>query len=184
MNEVSSGTHRVRMGSWFAYASGVIAALGVVFFIARFALPRPSPLGGLNDVASLLQYLLAIPIALSLEELLRPRHRVWARATTIIGISGMLAIVALQFLLLARVLTFEQQGVPVSIAVLVVGVWLVGTGYLLRSASTFRHSLTIGLLAVQYFAYPIWAFWMGRRLARAALLTEQGGKILEQRSDS
>jgi hypothetical protein len=81
-------------------------------------------------------------------------------------------------------LTFEQQGAPVSIAVLVVGVWLVVTGYLLRSASTFRHSLAISLLAVPYLAYPIWAFWMGRRLARAALLIEQGGKIFEQGSHS
>lgn len=86
MNEHSSDTHRLRMSSWFAYASGVIAALGVVFFVGRFALPRPNPLGWLNDVSSLLQYLLAIPIALSLNELIRPRHRVWAGATTFTGI--------------------------------------------------------------------------------------------------
>ena len=168
----------IRMGSWFAYATGVIATFGVVCFVARFGPWKGTiPFGVLNDVSSLLQYLLTISIAWSLFQLIRTRHQALAGATTIIGIAGMLSVVTLQALLLARVLTFEQQGLPVSIAILVVGVWLIGTGYLLRSASAFRHSLAISLLAVPYFAYPIWAFWLGRRLRRTALLIESGGTV-------
>jgi hypothetical protein len=52
----------------------------------------------------------------------------------------------------------------VSIAILVVGLWLVITGYLGRSTGRLPHSLRMSLLAVPYFGYPIWALWLGRRL--------------------
>lgn len=51
-----------------------------------------------------------------------------------------------------------------SIAILVVGVWLLITGYLARSVGGFPNSIWVSLLAVPYFLYPIWAFWLGRRL--------------------
>jgi hypothetical protein len=157
------------MGGWSARASAWIAAVGVICFVARFLpLKGVIPFGWLNDVSSLLQYLLAIPVALALHGILRPRHPGLAGAATVIGISGMLAVAVLQFLLLAQVLTFDQQGGPVSIAILVVGVWLVATGYLLRSAAAFRRSLLFSLLAVPYFGYPVWAFWLSRRLFACA----------------
>ena len=78
----------------------------------------------------------------------------------------MVAVVLLQFLLVARVLTFAQQVVPVSIAVLVVGVWLVATGYLGRATGLLPRALLMSLPAVPYFGYPIWALWLGRTLRR------------------
>jgi hypothetical protein len=123
------------MGGWSARASAWIATFGVICFVARFGPWKGViPFGWLNDVSSLLQYLLAIPVALALHE----------------------------------ILTFDQQGGPVSIAILVVGVWLVATGYLLRSAATFRRSLLFSLLAIPYFGYPVWAFWLSRRLLACA----------------
>jgi hypothetical protein len=38
------------------------------------------------------------------------------------------------------------------------------TGYLGSSSGTLPHGLRMGLLAVTYVGYPIWAFWLGRRL--------------------
>lgn len=166
----------IRIGGWCAYASGWIATVGVVCFVARFG-PWKGPFGWINDVSSLLQYLLAIPIALSLYEILRSRHRALAALTTVVGVGGMLATVTLQFALLAGVLTFAEQGGPVSIAILVIGVWLIATGYLLRRLGSFRRSLVMSLLAVPYFGYPIWAFWIGRRLRTTALAIERGGTV-------
>jgi hypothetical protein len=87
----------------------------------------------------------------------------------------MLAVVALQFLLVVRALTFAQQVVPVSTAVLVVGVWLVATGYLGRSTGLLPRGLLMSLPAVPYFGYPIWALWLGRTL-QARLAPDASGR--------
>jgi hypothetical protein len=85
----------------------------------------------------------------------------------IVGIGGMLSVVLFQLLLLAGALTFAQQVVPVTIAILL-GAWVVTTGYLARSDARLPYSVGMSLLAVPYFGYPIWAFWLGRHLIRLA----------------
>ncbi len=120
--------------------------------------------GWLNDVFVLIQYALALPIAVVLHRLLRRHNPSLSLAAMVVGIGGMLAIVVLQFLLVVDALTFAQQVVPVTIAILVVGLWLVITGYLARSTGRLPHSLRMSLVAVPYFGYPIWAFWLGRHL--------------------
>jgi hypothetical protein len=63
------------------------------------------------------------------------------------------------------------------IALLVVGVWLVITGYL-RRASGIPHSMLISVLAALHVGYPIWAFWLGRSLLSDKLpLAEQSPSI-------
>jgi hypothetical protein len=52
----------------------------------------------------------------------------------------------------------------------VVGLWLVITGYLARSTGKLPHSLRMSIIAVPYFGYPLWAFWLGRHLLQ---LTEE-----------
>ena len=93
------------------------------------------------------------------------RHRpALSLAALVVGMAGMVAVVVLQLLLVTRVLTFVQQVVPVTISILVVGVWLVATGYLGRATSLLPRGLLMSLLAVPYFGYPIWAFRLGRSL--------------------
>lgn len=75
----------------------------------------------------------------------------------LIGIAGILAIAVLQWLLVSGVLTFEEQVGFVMIALLVVGIWLVITGYLGRSTGNIRRSLLMSVLAAFYLGYPIWA---------------------------
>lgn len=65
--------------------------------------------GLLNDICVALQYLLAIPIALALHQVLRVYQPGLMRAATIIGIASMLVVVGLQLLLIFQVLPFEQQ---------------------------------------------------------------------------
>ena len=166
-SETSAGT--VRLGGRAAYASGAIGTIGLAFFVAMyvsFALDSSAvgAFGWLNDVLVMVQYLVAVPIAVALHALHGARNPALSRFAMVVGISGMFATAALQFLLVIGALTFAQQVVPVSVALLVVGAWLVITGYLGRSTGTLPHGVRMSLLAVLYVGYPIWAFWLGRRL--------------------
>ncbi len=153
----------LQLGRWAALASGTVAAVGLVLWFARFAFPG-GIVGWLNDVLVMIQYALAPPIAAALHTLFRPLRPRLSLFALVIGIAGMLAVVVLQFLLVAGVLSFAQQVVPVSIAILVVGVWLVLTGYAGRATGLLPRGLLLGALAVPYFGYPIWALWLGRTL--------------------
>jgi hypothetical protein len=114
----------------------------------------------------MIQYALTVPIALALHALFRRYNANLSLLALVVGVAGMLAVVVLQFLLLVRALSFAQQVVPVTIAILVVGAWLAMTGYLGRSTGLLRNSLRMSLLAVPYFGYPIWAWWLARSLFR------------------
>lgn len=170
MRDVSETSARtVRLGGWTAYASGTIAAIGLAFLVAMFvsfavASSAARAFGWLNDVLGMVQYLVAVPIAVVLHRLLGARNPALSRVAMAVGISGMLATAALQFLLVIGVLTFSQEVLPVSVALLVVGVWLVITGYLGRSTGTLPLGVRMSLFAALYVGYPIWAFWLGRRL--------------------
>jgi hypothetical protein len=122
------------------------------------------PIGWFNDLLVMIQYALALPIAIVLHAVFSRYSPGLSWLALIVGVAGMLGVVVLQALLLVRALSFEQQVVPVSIAILVVGAWLVITGYLGRSTGLFRHSLRMSLVAVPYFGYPIWAWWLARSL--------------------
>ncbi len=152
---------------------GVISAIGVVLLIAMFILfasPQKelgSRVGMLNDICVALQYLLTIPVALVLYQLLREYNPVLMRTITITGIASMLVVTALQLLLIFKVLTFEKQVLWVSLAMILgVGSWLVVTGLTARSTGRLPNSLLISSLAVPYIGYPVWAFWLGRHLLK------------------
>ena len=153
-----------------AYASGIIGAVSVTFFVlfvGAYMLtgrPAPWPIGWINDVTSMLMYLVALPIPVALYDLLKGRALGLNRAALALGIAGMVAVVALQYLLLTHVLTFAQQGGPVTVAILVVGIWLLITGHLGQSSGILPRAMLFSALAVPYFGYPVWAFWLGRRL--------------------
>jgi hypothetical protein len=155
--------------------SGTIAAVGVVllilFYVVFFATPFKEigqTFGLLNDVCVAVQYLLTIPLALSLRRILHQYAPALVDVATIVGLVSMVIVVALQLALVLRVLTFAQQVVWVSLAMIVgVGFWLVITGLVARSTPRFPNSLRMSLFAVPYLGYPIWAFWLGKHLQRS-----------------
>ena len=154
-----------------AILSGIISAIGVVFLIAMFVFfktPRQElalTFGMLNDICVALQYLLTIPIALALYQILLPSNPNLIRAATIVGIGSMLLTLGLQLLLIFKVLTFEQQVLWVSLAMILgVGSWLVATRLLARSTGRLPNSLLMSSVAVPYIGYPVWAFWIGLQL--------------------
>jgi len=161
----------IRAAGGFAIVSGIISAVGVVFLITMFILFATShqaqgeTIGLFNDICVALQYLLTIPITLALYRILSPHNPSLMRIATLLGIASMLVVIALQLALVFGVLTFQQQALWVSLAMLVgVGTWLVITGLVTRSAGVFPNSVIMSSIAVPYFGYPVWAFWLGRHL--------------------
>jgi hypothetical protein len=156
------------------YASGVVAAIGLVFLIAMFvsfAVRAMSPglvFGWINDVLVMVSYLLVIPSVIAVGALLRPTAPVASWLATMIGLGGVVAVVVLQSMLVLGALTFEEQIGPVSLALLVFALWFVMVGYLGSSSGVLPHGVRMGLLAAMYVGYPFWAFWLGRHLLRLA----------------
>lgn len=154
-----------------ALISAVISAIGVVLFFMMYALfvaqnmAMAFGVGWVNDLCVAIQYALTIPIALALHRILAPHNPAYMRFATPFGIVAMVAVVLLQLTLVFDVLTFEQEVLPVSLAMIVgVGTWLVITGLVARATDRLPHSLALSLAAIPYFGYPVWAFWIGRHL--------------------
>ena len=174
MSDIPMATRSVsgiQIAGVIAIVSGILSAIGVVFLIAMFVLFATHQLalgnrvGMLNDICVALQYLLTIPLALALYRILSAYNPRLIRITTILGIVSMLIVTGLQLLLIFKVLTFEQQVLWLSLAMILgVGFWLVVTGIVARSTNRLPNSLLMSILAVPYFGYPIWAFWLGRNL--------------------
>ena len=165
------------VAGWCAYASGVISFIGIVFLILMFIgfstnNLRLQRFGTLNDICIIIQYLLALPITVTLHQHLKAHAPVLSRVAMLVGIAGILAVAVLQWLLVSGVLTFEEQVGFVMIALLVVGIWLVITGYLGRSTGNIPRSLLMSVLAASYIGYPIWAIWLGRLLLSGKLTQE------------
>jgi len=161
----------IHIAGSIAVLSGIISAIGVVLIIAMFVLfatPYKEPglkVGLLNDICVALQYLLTIPIALALHQVLRVYQPALIRAATIIGIGSMLLVFGLQLLLIFKIITFERQVVWVSLTMILgVGSWLVITGMVARSTGRMPNSVLMSVLAVPYIGYPVWAFWLGNLL--------------------
>lgn len=158
-----------------ALASGIIAAVGVVFLIFFYVLSFATPLkdvgavfGGLNDAVIVIQYLLTIPIALSLRRILRPHASTRIEVATFVGIASMLVVIVLQTAGVLGILTSRQTMVWVALAMIVgVGFWLVTTALVARVTGRFPNSVRMSLLAVPYLGYPIWAVWLGKHLLRS-----------------
>ena len=167
-------TSVLRLGGSAAYANGVVSAIGLVFLIAMyasFAVGATSPglvFGWINDVSAVVAAVLMLPLVVAVHVLLRPHAPLLSGLAMLIGIGANVAIMVLQSLLVVEALTFEEEIGPVLVAFLVLVVWLVMTGYLGSRSGALPHGLRMGLLAVTYVGYPIWAFWLGRHLLRLA----------------
>ena len=161
----------VRFAGWCAYASGIVSVFGIVFLVAFFTLG--GLFGTLNDIAVIVQYALMLPIALVLQQLLRPYGAGLSMVGMLIGIVGMLAVIILQFLLVIDVLPFSQQIIMVVPAFLVVLAWFVINTYLGRSSNLVPNSMLLAVLAGLYIGYPFWGYALGRRLLSSRWDSEQ-----------
>jgi len=125
--------------------------------------------GWINDVAVLAQYLLAVPGVLAVGAALRAGSPLVARLGTWLALAGIAAIVVLQALLVAGVLTFAQEIGPASLGFLVLGAWMVAAAIVGRRMGTGPTGPGTALLAAFYMGYPLWAFRVSRWMATTAI---------------
>jgi len=170
----------LRLAGWLTYASGVLGAIGLAFLFAMaaaFAMEARSAamvFGQANDVLVLASYLLTAPAVLALAPLLRPRFPILYPVLAVIALLSIAGIVVLQGLLVIGVLSFEQEMTPVSIVYIGLAIWFVLGGYLARIAGVLPDGLRWGILGASYVGYPVWAFWMSRRLLQRSRQTVPG----------
>lgn len=157
------------VAGWCAYASAVVSIVGIVFWVIMYigfftSNKQLQNFGPLNDICVIIQYFLALASTLALYHLLKAHVPVLSRAAMWIGIVGIFVIVILKFLVVAGVMTFEDEIGPAFIGLLLVGAWQVITGYLGRATGKLPHGLLMSVLALTYLGFPIWAVWLGRLL--------------------
>jgi hypothetical protein len=159
---------------WTARLSAITGAAGVVFLVSMFlafgagATSTGQALGRINDVLVLVAYPLVLPSLRALRSASRSIAPREADLATLIGVVAVIAITVLQGLLVADVLTFEQQGGPVSLAFLAFGVSLVMLGDAGRRAGVFPDGRRMGLIGATYFGYPLWAWRVSQPLVAGA----------------
>jgi hypothetical protein len=154
--------------------SAVVAIVAIVFLVAMFASFSAGAqadgerYGLVNDVLVIVQFALMAPAIVALHRRSRDRAPALGAAILWSGLA-LIAVIALgQGLLVAGVMTFEQQTVPLSITFVVLAAWFVAVGRLVGELGIARRGIVMGLAAATYIGYPIWAFWLGRALRDAA----------------
>ena len=163
------------MAGVLAVVSGVVGIAMVATLIAMyggFALgPRVRDtalkLGSINDALAIVTYGLVLPVIPTMYTLVREAGAVRSLLLAVVGAVGIVVTMVLQWLLVTGALSFDQQIGMVTLSLLAVGVWMVGTGYLARRAGVLPNGLRNGLLGAFYFGFPIWAIDVGRALRRA-----------------
>ena len=155
-------------------ASSIVGAVGLAFLAAMFAAfgagarAAGMSLGFVNDVTGIITPLLAAPAVVVVGRILKARSPRLGPALTVIALVAMAAIAVLQTLLVAKVVTFERQVLPVTMAMLVWGGWFVAVGFLGRRDETLPVGPGLVLASALYVGYPVWAWRLGRWLVVAA----------------
>ena len=168
----------VRVAVWCAYTTGVVSIFGIVS-LAAFFTTLIGPFGILNDVAVVIQYVLMIPIALALHQILRRSGSALSLVALLLGIPGMLGVIVLQLLFMTGVLPYAQYIVLVSAGFLVVLGWFLMIRRLGQSTGVLPTSILMHILAGLYVGYPFWAFSLGRQLRSFATTTSDHRPVLK-----
>ena len=169
-------------------SSWLIALITISLF---FAIGQPW--GTINDVASFVQWAAAIPLVIVIYQSQQARALI-ALFVAVLGLAALIVACGLTVLLLAQVLTFQQQGTPTAVAGGVFGLWLVLAAALWLGGSPLpgpllalmavagagtvagvvgfvgfgsSHWLTYAGGAVGGLAYPAWGYWLGILLLRS-----------------
>jgi len=162
----------MRVAGAGAFASGLagipmvatLLAMYIGFALGPNARSTALRLGAINDALAIVVYGLVLPVVPAMHVLLRETGSARSLLLAAVGAAGIVVTMILQWLLVTGVMTFEEQIAPVSIALLAVGAWMVGTGILARRTGLLPRGLRDGLLGAVYVGFPVWAFGIGRRL--------------------
>jgi hypothetical protein len=168
------GRASTRIAGTCLLASAAVGAVGVVSLVGMFAAfaagaqETGERLGYINDVSAFPTLLLAVPTVIELRRLLRPTSPLAMDVMTVVAIGSIAGVLTLQWLLVTRALTFEQQFGPVMVAYLGLQAWYLVSGWLASRSGVVPRGGRLGVAAVTYVGYPIWAVSVGRRLRELA----------------
>jgi hypothetical protein len=168
MRDEPSGISRV--AGWSAYGAAVVSALGILCLIVLYiGLFTGNAFllgfGVYNDIAIIVQYLLALPIVAALHRMLRADAPRASAAAALLAVLGIIGVTVFQWLFLTGAISLGQSFLTTGPSVLLmIGSWIVITGVLGRRTGTLHNGMAVIILAAQYFAYPVWAFRVGRQL--------------------
>jgi hypothetical protein len=150
----------VRLAAWSAFAHAALSVFGLAALLLFFALG--GFWGPLNDLLSVFWALTLIPVALLFYQLLRPLHTPPVLVVTIVGIAAMVAFAVLQFLLVVRLVAFEQTLNTIMVLFGVIGLTLIASALLARQAGTLPGRLFWSMLAYGAgYAVSSLGFWVG-----------------------
>ncbi len=178
---------RMQLMGWSAYANGVLMLANMVTLALMFGVSLFW--GPVNDAFSVLWMLSFLPLAVLLARVNEPvMGRAVAVGTALAGAAAMLLFAVLQFLLVVRLVRFEQTFAAVVTLGGVLGLWLLVNGLLALKGKTlpgglawisvvFGLSYILGTMgywlggyempllwvgaALGYLVGPMWAFWLG-----------------------
>ena len=183
---------------WAALLSAVATIATLITGILFFSLG--GPFGKINDIASVFQVVLTVPVAVALYLLSRPNAAGLALLALAIGVISLGTVGVLQALLVFGAVTFEQTIREVLTAGGAIGLWLILGNVLALGAKILAVGLgTLGIVAgVSYIlpavgyrkggqshplfyagsflalvGYSIWATWLGRLLLTGRLVVNQ-----------
>jgi hypothetical protein len=160
----------MRLAGLASVASAAIAAVAVILLMLMFgafslgATSAGQTVGAINDVLTLVAYLLAAPGVLATGAILRHRRPVLVSIGVLMAIGAIAVVVVLQWQLVSGVLTFDQQIGPVSVAFLILGAWFVLSAHI--GVGLLPYGVGIGVSAALYIGYPVLAYRLGQSLRR------------------
>jgi len=180
---------------WAALLSAVATLgtwiTGILFFAVNQAF------GKVNDIFSVFQVVLMLPVAVAIYLLTRPGHGWLALLGLAVGCIGMIVVAVLQTLLVVGRVGFQQTIAQVLAAGAAIGLWLIvanalalaggvvpwglaafgtaaGAGYLLAVVGFYRgrqqHPLFHAGSLLMVVGYSVWAIWLGSLLLTGALV--------------
>lgn len=162
----------MRLAGYAAIVSGLIGIAMVATLVGMYGLfaagQRSTGLtvGNINDWLAIAVYGLVLPVVPAMHVVVRETGQVRSLLLATVGAAGIVITLVLQWLLASGRMAFEQQIGYVSISLLAVGAWMVGTGYLAKRVGFLPTGVRDGLLGAVYLGYPVWALAIGRRLLR------------------
>lgn len=164
-----------RTAGYVAILCGIAAILTLVTSVLFFSLEAPTVgtdaarthlWGPLSDLTPIIQMALLLGVAYFLFQIQRSAAATLSWIATVVGVIGMLGVIAFQALLMLQVIPFEQEVGPMLMAMGLVGVWVILVNYLGRQQTNL----------------PAWLTWLGVAVGVAfilepVLLAAMGGAV-------
>ena len=176
-------SQNMRFAGWCALASALVSAFGVVFLVIFFAgfysdNAGLQVFGPMNDALIVVQYLLALPVVLALHRMIGLRSPMLNSAFMLLGLAGIGIVVVFQTLLVAGVMSFDEEVWFATAGMFIFGAWTLIMNEQLRRTAGLRNGRLIGILTLFYFGFPWWALVIGRRLLSGEGTPAEPGAVL------